>query len=1136
MINVYPYPFSKNVKSLPDPPPAKAREIKDIQNKIYTNDYTWLLEAINNLKKCFHLCDLCSQKFKRMRRIARDSNVHYEHNWNDPILNHVSTNDMDGTFYKEEETNDSNEVGTDMKRNILKINGKGMKKLVGYNENIEPVSEVNTNGIIFSNSLYSNKDEILSFDKDVYIFVGDHNTNPVEKDIIEYEHPSVHEDHNHFSFSNDFCTPRRKDSKVEEMSIHIKRHFKDSISYFACEHIKFNELHNLSENSNYDKIDIFAYDKENIGSMNACVLNLRKGNDFIHLTQPINEISTNEELKEKVEEIHKFYINVINQSNDERIPTKVKNDRMIFHTENIRNVTSQMISKFGYDETLRKNKNDRFANTKDVNSLTPLSKRKSVTLQSQVCSPQIPASLIDELTKKITNRKVSCCLKDLEKNPKGVVINGTQVEEEELMKTKFQNPFATKQLHSKNSINWNHINPQAINNINSKKEKTINDVNIEEFMLKLSKGLDTKQQNIQKLGISKFTKFDIKKESDKNTLCMQNNPSTTTEDHNIIGTECESSIKESSFQKINTNLFNHINSLQIKKTDPSQKSNLQVVQPLEKNSFLTKEKCKDDFSDFSEEKINKIYENTAVRSVLCNEYVDFKGGNSEPMKPNHSKWQASSNRSPFHLNHTLFNKTKKVSHHSTNTDPIPNYNGLFRKKSSSVAVQTHDDCNFINSMCNTKECKPTTNVHNISCTKVYKEGNGMQPTIIPISLLKSSVCALKNYENSKIKNPFSEISYSRDGSSNDETKEDIMNCANNIDTSSACLNMEEKPTQETLKSAIPENRTEGAPSYQFIKKRDLSLVMSPLGKNTYLHHDPIDRVHADALCRKKESNHHDNLSFVRNPILKEPTFYNTIEKPKYSLEPNEEITREGSMDKLINMPVGKIFNLCQQPSEINVHNRIYTSDVNQSFPDTKKVIYFNNNYFFNIDKESSVEKNTLDLKLTNENKSCNFKKDDVEMYERGNDRCGVKYCNNTLSNDGTLIKESFLDTSLGASTLNENIAKLQKLRNRHFRNNDLQHILHKKKSPMSKRFWEIKKNYYPYQKSFTGEDKHIMKEHMCNEHSRKNRANPVTMICDVPESPQEQDKIPKPLASQLDIQVQAYFKKTPSYPFEEYEF
>ncbi|VWU52569.1 conserved protein, unknown function, partial [Hepatocystis sp. ex Piliocolobus tephrosceles] len=39
--------------------------------------------------------------------------------------------------------------------------------------------------------------------------------------------------------------------------------------------------------------------------------------------------------------------------------------------------------------------------------------------------------------------------------------------------------------------------------------------------------------------------------------------------------------------------------------------------------------------------------------------------------------------------------------------------------------------------------------------------------------------------------------------------------------------------------------------------------------------------------------------------------------------------------------------------------------------------------------------------------------------------------------------------------------------------------------------------------------------------------------CHAPKSPKKQEKIPKPLASQLEVNSLSYLKKTPSYPFEE---
>lgn len=1153
MINVYPYPFSKNVKSLPDPPPAKAREIKDIQNKIYRNDYSWLIEAINNLKKCFHLCNLCSQKFKYMRQIAEDSNVHYEHNWSDQILNKAaSKNQMVCKFYENTEKDDScSDVCTDTKHNILKINGKGRKNHhVCCNQGMEAVNEKNANGIIFSNSLYSNKDEILSFDKDVYIFVGDQYINKNEKQRTDNESHDINQNkESSDNISNNCGVPKTIDSRAEEMCIHIKRHFKDSISYFACEHIKFNELQNLNnENSYYDKIDIFAYDKENIGSMNDCVLNLKKGNDLIHLTQPsINEISTNEEIKEKVKEIHKFYINVINKINEENVDASPQNDVTNFHKEDFTNGTSKVVPFSLYDESMGGNKKNGITNSTDLDSLDNFQKRNDTKTQAYVCPPKIPESLINELTKKLKNRKVSCCLKDLENNKKDFFSDSSEHEEYDQMKKKLQNNYATYTLKSKSSTFWNNKkNSLKVNGNNCKKNKTINDVNINEFMMKLSRGSVTTHP-MQKLSTFRSGKFDKQQENSTDSF-IQKDTTKIIEDRNSTDNEYGNNIKESCFLKAKENLQNEVNTLEIiKATGNPQNNNLQIIQPLEKNSLYKKHNVKDDFSDFSDEKINQIYEQKKLRTVPYNEFLKYKEEHLESIKQDCSKWHTLSNISPFQLNNKLLNVSKEVVPHSTNADPISNYNMFTCQKSIDVAVQTNYDSNLTTSMhitkkFRTKDCSSTTN-NPSNYVKNDKECERKKNSIIlPIPILKSSVCGLKNYENSKIRNPFTEISYnSMDDSNTHGTKEHIMNCSIKIDANSAYLTMEEKNAQDTLKSSENHgNDTIDVPSYPFINKQEHSLVMSPLAKKTHdVNHQHKEVAKADALSRKKESNHHDHLSFFRNPFTKESIFYNTKEKPEhFSTEQRDDITKE-SMDKVKNIPMGNIFNLCKQPSEINVHNRIYASDLNRPCSDTKKVIYFNNNYFFNIDKEGSFENNgTLNQYPTiDASSSSNFNKLDLKIYQNGTDGCSIKCLHNTLPNHRTLVKEFSLDTSLESSVSDENITKLQKLRNKHFKNNELQYSSHKKKPILSKRYFEIKKNYYyPYQKSFIKEDKNIIKEVMYNEYSRKNKANHVTMICDVPESPQEQEKIPKPFASQLDIEVQAYLKKTPSYPFEEYEF
>lgn len=64
MIRIYPYPFSKYVKSLPDPPPGKSRDIKNFECKKYDNDYTWLLEA--KRKPYYYLSGVDAFKLKKI--------------------------------------------------------------------------------------------------------------------------------------------------------------------------------------------------------------------------------------------------------------------------------------------------------------------------------------------------------------------------------------------------------------------------------------------------------------------------------------------------------------------------------------------------------------------------------------------------------------------------------------------------------------------------------------------------------------------------------------------------------------------------------------------------------------------------------------------------------------------------------------------------------------------------------------------------------------------------------------------------------------------------------------------------------------------------------------------------------------
>lgn len=63
---------------------------------------------------------------------------------------------------------------------------------------------------------------------------------------------------------------------------------------------------------------------------------------------------------------------------------------------------------------------------------------------------------------------------------------------------------------------------------------------------------------------------------------------------------------------------------------------------------------------------------------------------------------------------------------------------------------------------------------------------------------------------------------------------------------------------------------------------------------------------------------------------------------------------------------------------------------------------------------------------------------------------------------------------------------------------------------------------------------HIKQRKRINQYDKISKNN--CKLYKAPKSPKQQDKIPKPLASQLEINSLSYLKNTPSYPFEEFNF
>ncbi|CRG98478.1 conserved Plasmodium protein, unknown function [Plasmodium relictum] len=1324
MIRIYPYPFSKHVKSLPDPPPPKSREIKRFECKKYENDYSWLLEAKNNLRKCFHLCNSCSKKFNYMRCLVKNSNVYYEYNLNNKILKNKlkedtqhKENNYDINLHEYNKSTSHNNNLYNVKNNVLKINSNKSKNNMYNNQNIENTKAIKNNSIIFSNSLNNNENESLSFNDDVYIFLDDYS---------KKESKSYKRDEENYINKNS-----------EDMIIYIKRHFKNNISYFACEHIKLNDLCNLNdEDNNYDNINIYMYDNDKEDFMHNCLINFSEENELYSLPQPCVINGVDEDEKEPSKEQtnmnisnakfkNNFFLKIndlkgrnsenninditqidencefINASNflnnkkfnilstvkektkmndivlqndeDNRSSKKIyslpqndkKNNKLEYNTinknmhfKNVKNYRKNskndseiifddniidnincsskhkllpllkidddtkenviyldkkefyfndflkekqinedcksdkkniiipkdnikgnknhgIMANFDYDDGYyenRVNKNDNSKknfekyDVKKVNKSINLSKeRNSLTLMDELNEKLIKRKNSHFAGNEEKNKNISCMLACNEKEKRTV----SKSIEEELM---INNRNLYKEVLKNNIASMKqNMNLTNIYKNNTKKNVTINNVNINEFKNKLINGV-TSVSNVQRNRLKKSIVLDETKKSKenekiKNCYNSEHKENISNKDTNYFkegnnlnrNKSNEINTKKGNFKEAHNDINGdmgiqsydiEVNSLTI---DEKQKSsNIKLLKQIKRNNYLEQnerdeDKIKNDYLYFGQ--IEQIYEKKNIWNIVHNKILDIN--KEEKYKVKNKEY----NQSKLIQNkeETIFNDSIKKNKYFTNKDSS-NSNDIHKKNSNEIRMNKEDtimkalngmgsnDSNriYINRSDNSNSDNKIND--NSDIHKNSEDKSNFPKKYIFNSLIKNYESGLNNCENSRVKNELIEINCSGTKKHNYDFNVENLRISRKHENNST--------NNWSNGTSMSFNKTKFSNNLKFNNNNDLirknKLDNHYLKNKIYFNQNKgVNTKYNGISNRSKESDklkcckNINNENFVSNYFI-----YDKKKEERKQQNIECEVNKIGCderLNKKLKEKLGNILNLYTNPSKINIHNRIYTSDMEKNDLDNKKVVYINNNYFFNIDKDNYFE--NANGKFPENSMKYNFKKFNLQYCKNKNDFYSFKYMSNVLSSSCSLSKECILSESFESNILEEKFHKLSDLRNKYLLRKYLNKVLNKKKfqsiSNIDKKISSINQRKLKYN----------MKKDICDENSKsennfntkkkfneylniKQRIN--TNKCEAPKSPKKQDKIPKPSASQLEINSLSHLKKTPSYPFEEF--
>ncbi|SOS77949.1 conserved Plasmodium protein, unknown function [Plasmodium sp. gorilla clade G1] len=1252
MIRIYPYPFSKYVKSLPDPPPGKSRDIKNFECKKYDNDYTWLLEAKNNLKKCFYMCNSCSKKFNYMRCLVKNSNVHYEYNSFNKNIEKLSdynkTENKESNKYNiqlcDDNNNNNNNCNNNIinndrndneseniKNNIIKIKKNIFKDDVYRNQSIDDIHLIKNNSIIFSNSLSPNENDQLSFNDDVFIFLDYYtkkhsNSNYKKNDEQSYNEKknfeklmsSIYGDHELWPF------------ELDDMIIHIKKHVKHNISYFACKHVNMNDLYNSNEeNNNYDNINIYVCDnnKEQC-SMNNSMIDVN-GYDMCNIAQS-NVVNSFNDKKDNNEEQNEIYSmkNVCNSTmcNEEEFShvknypyygneeLNINNDNInknehyeeLFNSSNV----SSSIQEFNlsYDSKERINnmmnnnlllhynkenyKNSRIENAlkynnDNIDNDKHIEKKKKDENYNEY-KKNNKSSTVDHKCNddNNVNYKNKSILLPLHKIDDGYEENIQHLSKRHL--NSFYDILIDKKnvetctSSSKKKIIFERINNDILRDINMKKNnnkditsENHDDRNKEIFKKcnkpKIHKGhtylLNTEENNSHCESIKEKNKNILKSRYTTHVVKEKMiNMSDKSSSDLMINDKCnsEETLKDdSTFIKENINALNKcekkiINNVNI--DDFNKKKNLNGVTLLpdkkdEKMQNLNNEKTKERCDKNKNE--NNIYNEQPIDNIEENVHTNLREDNKmEKKKKSDIKEYSKECKDKLRMNNydikiNFFSiDEKEKSRNFKLLDQIKN--DKFNITNEKTKVNTHD-----NVKCNQKEeieeinCKMNekkNSIENNSKKKLHiNQGEGCCKSKMNKNEYcdNSEIIEIKEKEqNILIDKTKKNIYYNNKNSIN--LQDDII-CAEDIhkeyvNKDVPKINCSETNILNNIEDELNINFVHTDKEYLKENKDKKGIIIKELNKLKY----------HNLIYNDKDEND-KYFFFDKKKKEKKEQKKEEIIDDKYSCKES----RKEELEKKLN----NILNFSCKPNKINIHNKIYTSNDKEkkTTDENSKVVYINNNYFFNIRKNDDnyyIEKSN-DIKIEKNFKKYNLNNRDLEFCKNGNDFYSFKYMSNILSSSCNLSKEYNFTKSFESNIVNSKIDKLNDLKKKilikkylneialkkknHVMNSINKKVSHLNRSPIN---CTMDKNRCDEKlkckdKLFIKDEKvaqylHIKQRKRINQYDKISKNN--CKLYKAPKSPKQQDKIPKPLASQLEINSLSYLKNTPSYPFEEFNF
>ncbi|KJP85365.1 hypothetical protein AK88_04992 [Plasmodium fragile] len=1229
MIRIYPYPFSKNVKSLPDPPPGKSREIKNFECKKYKNDYSWLLEARSNLKKCFHLCDICSKKFNYMRCLVKNSNVQYEYNLsyntarNNPnggkeqVGEHVSGTHLcaDHKSFKHK-----NEL-CDVKNNILKINSNASKNSVDSNQSITSLKSANDNSIIFSNSLNHNKTDCLSFNDDVFIFLDDYPGKHSNRYKDEEKCDTLLQNVNSLKGDDLMCPQFQFDDTI----IHIKRHFKNNVSYFACKHVEMNDLYNLDdENAKYDSINIYMCDNSMESfSNNNCALNSSEQKEPFNLTQPIiiTPFNKKDEKKQQSKELdylknvsndsHRYEslkrhdlnegiksndLNLEQNGNCELFNVSLfcvneefaalyasgqadKNCKSHIKNESMGKINNNYIKKQDIMENLNKN-SEQYThriddNCKNDNIIQNHAFKTMNTYTNLLNKGKKTRTLIDELQQTLMKRKNLYLESHSEKNNNRSA-DTTQEEKEKIIAEEcVQHMGANNRTECSKETHGNSV-PPVVDNLNGlriynrhtiSEKKTINNVNINEFKSRLTKGgnLVLNIEGSSSKGL-KSIYSEAKNVNGKSTYCddkeyekhvYNRDVGHVEQDVNSIKGRNQSGCKMSTFVKSHKGFKDNVGTnnydIEIKSfiiDDKEKSNNLKLLEQIKSYKLVEENKegaisFKGDYTHIDKERTEDICEKNKSRNVTEDEKLHISR-----MDKSKKPYKAQIIGGREEKTYSTDGNSKKVevssgNEHSFNSKGIcrerKNANGINEENVVKRPLKGDEKGNIIyGKRISDKQSSDTRSGHESSTILRHDIFNPLTQNCKP---------GLKN--EFKDTNTSSKTENCNRSGDNLPTSKEQENGSSNMWSKDVFISTKRNTTLGNNVNSNKDDLMKQTKMKGYYVKDKIHVNQST-GERTEGQGEPQDEAHttrdrpqeADKLkhCKKKngEECSPDGISILG----RETKSYGERKKQNETNknESEERLTTE------LKKKLSNILSSCKNPNKINIHNKIYASEMEKIKMDKNTMAYINNNYFFNVDKGNHFE-NCGEQVAKNSSMKYNFKNLDLQFCKSKNAFYSFNYMSNVLSSSSCSVsKEYIFRESYESNILDEKINKLNELRKKYLLKKYLNAVLNRSKnnfvdSRTSKKVcnMDVPKLAYNAAKNKIGEKTDPKNESVGGSLHFKQKPNEKlkickrnTELCQAPQSPKKQDKIPKPLASQLEMNSVLRLEKTQSYPFEEF--